>query len=225
VSEHRAKAASFARVARVALIACTVVCFATGAGAQSHVGAKAAFGLTSVDAVPDFKKRGLPAFISPGLFYRYEHKEFAAIQVEANYIRKGFVRETDTATMTPEITERITAFELPLMAQGFVRLGVFRPYLTGGATVGYILSRSSQLQGASAPTPHTFGEYDRRFEYGIAGGGGVGITIASFEIQAEARYHYNFSFLRDPIIPGQNNAYLNSTQLMLSLSISYKIKN
>jgi hypothetical protein len=221
-SEHRAKIASFACAA---IIACTAVCFTTGAGAQSHVGVKTAFGLTSVDALPDFKKRSLSTYINPGLYYRYEHKEFAAIQVEANYIRKGFIRETDTATMTPEITERITAFELPLMAQGFVRLGIFRPYLTGGVTAGYILSRSSQVQGTTTSTPHLFNEYDRRFEYGISGGGGVGITIASFEIQAEARFHYNFSFLKDPIIPNQNNSYLNSTQLMLSLSISYKIKN
>ena len=199
-----------------------VVSLATDVGAQSHVGVKGAYGLTSVDAVPDFKRRSLPTFVSPGAFYRYEHKEFAAIQIEANYIRKGFVREADTAMMTPEITERITAFELPVMAQGFVRLGVFRPYLTGGVTAGYILSRSSRVQG-SASTPHVFDEYDRRFEYGIAGGGGVGVTIASFEIQAEARYHYNFSFLRDPIVPNQNNTYLNSTQLMLSLSISYRI--
>jgi hypothetical protein len=194
---------------------------ATSVYAQHYVGVKGSQGFNSVSALPDFDKRTLQTF-SPGILYRYEHKKYAALQIETNYINKGYIEEMDTTAMTPETTYRITSFELPLMAQGFMRFGPFRPYVTGGVFIGYILDRSVQVTGEKSQ-PYVFDEYDRRFEYGIAGGGGLGIQIYRFEIQAECRYHYNFSFLRNPIIPTNGgNVYRNSTQLMVSVSLLYR---
>jgi hypothetical protein len=188
---------------------------------QHYVGIKGIQGYSSVDAIPDFDKRSLETF-SPGILYRYEHKKYAAIQIETNYINKGYIKEIDTISRTPETAYRITSFELPLMAQGFIRLGMFRPYATGGVSVGYILDRSSQEMGQESKK-HIFDEYDKRFEYGIAGGGGLGIALFRFEIQAECRYQYHFSFLRNPVIPEQTNKYLSSTQLTFSVSLLYRL--
>jgi hypothetical protein len=188
---------------------------------QHYVGIKGSQGYNSVSALPYFEKQSLPAF-SPGILYRYEHIKYAALQIEANYINKGYIKSVDTISMTPEITNRITSFELPLMAQGFIRLGPFRPYATGGVVVGYVLDRSTQVTGEKSQK-YVFDEYDRRFEYGITGGGGLGIEIYRFEIQAECRYHYNFSFLRNPVIPERRNSYINSTQLMFSVSLLYRL--
>jgi hypothetical protein len=190
--------------------------------AQHYVGVKGSQGFNNVSALPDFDKKALQTF-SPGILYRYEHKKYAAFQIETNYIYKGYIKDIDTISMTPRTTYRITSFELPLMAQGFVRLGMFRPYLTGGVIVGYILDRSVQVEGEESQE-YVFDEYDRRFEYGIAGGGGLGIQIRRFEIQAECRYHFNFSFLRNPIIPSnRGNVYVNTTQLMVSVSLLYRL--
>ncbi|MDR1886636.1 MAG: PorT family protein [Prevotellaceae bacterium] len=190
--------------------------------AQHYVGIKGAQGINSVSSLPVFDRRNLTTF-SPGILYRYEHKKYAALQIEANYISKGYIRTPDTISMTPETTNRITSFELPLMAQGFVRLGAFRPYLTGGVFVGYILERSVQVTGEES-RKYVFDEYDRRFEYGLAGGGGLGVKISGFEIQAEGRYHYSFSFLRNPAIPGnRSNMYINTTQIMISVSLLYRL--
>jgi hypothetical protein len=190
--------------------------------AQHYVGVKGSQGFNSVSALPDFDKRALQTF-SPGILYRYEHKKYAAIQVETNYIYKGYIKEIDTIAMTPEITNRITSFELPLMAQGFVRLGAFRPYLTGGVIFGYILDRSTQETGKESQK-YVYDEYDRRFEYGITGGGGLGIQVYRFEIQTECRYIFNFSFLRNPVIPNSGgNRYINTTQLMFSVSLLYRL--
>jgi hypothetical protein len=189
--------------------------------AQHYVGFKGAQGFNSVSALPTFDKKALKTF-NPGILYRYEHKQYAALQVETNYINKGYIKEIDTTLMTPETTYRITSFELPLMVQGFVRFGMFRPYLTGGVIVGYILDRSVQVTGEESQK-YVYDEYDRKFEYGIAGGGGLGIQIYRFEIQAECRYHYNFSFLRNPVIPRRNNVYINTTQLMFSVSLLYRL--
>jgi hypothetical protein len=188
---------------------------------QHYVGIKGSQGYNSVSALPDFNKTVLPAF-SPGILYRYEHKKYAALQIEANYLNKGYINDMDTISMTPKITNRITSFELPLMAQGFMRFGPFRPYVTGGVIVGYILDRSTQVDGEESQA-YIFDEYDRRFEYGITGGGGLGIAISRFEIQAECRYHFNFSFLRNPIIPGYRARYINTTQLMFSVSLLYRL--
>ncbi|MDR1898148.1 MAG: PorT family protein [Prevotellaceae bacterium] len=189
--------------------------------AQHYVGIKGAQGYTTIQALPVFDRTSLQTF-SPGILYRYEHKKYAALQIEMNYINKGYIKDLDTMRNTPEIANRITSIELPMMAQGFIRLGIFRPYLTGGATVGYILNRSTQVKGEQSQS-YKFDKYDRKFEYGIAGGGGLAVAIQKFEIQAECRYHYNFSFLRDPIIPEQQNTYLNSTQLMFSVSLLYRL--
>jgi hypothetical protein len=189
--------------------------------AQHYVGIKGSQGFNSISALPDFNKRALKTF-NPGILYRYEHKKYAALQVETNYIYKGYIKEIDTISMTPETTYRITSFELPLMVQGLVRFGPFRPYVTGGVVVGYILDRSVQETGKESQK-YVYDEYDRKFEYGIIGGGGLGFQIARFEIQAECRYHYNFSFLRSPVIPTKSNVYINTTQLMFSVSLLYRL--
>ncbi|MDR2027869.1 MAG: PorT family protein [Prevotellaceae bacterium] len=200
---------------------CLVTLISTDIRAQHYVGVKGSQGYNSVSALPDFDKRSLQTF-SPGILYRYEHKKYTAIQVEFNYINKGYIR-TDTISVTPDVTHRISSVELPLMAQGLIRLGPFRPYITGGVIVGYILDRTEQETGKELQQ-HVFDEYDKRFEYGLAGGGGLGIAIYKFEIQAECRYHYNFSFLRNPVIPGnRSNSYINSTQLMFSVSLLYRL--
>jgi hypothetical protein len=194
----------------------------TGIYAQHYVGVKGSQGFNSVSSLPDFDKRALKTF-SPGILYRYEHKKYAALQVEMNYINKGYIKMIDTISMTPETTYRIASFELPLMAQGFIRFGMFRPYVTGGVFVGYVLDRNVQVTGEESQK-YVFDEYDRRFEYGITGGGGLGIEIYRFEIQAECRYHYNFSFLRNPSTPeNRGNRYINSTQLMFSVSLLYRL--
>lgn len=213
---------------RGAVVFCLfIVCNPTFA--QHYVGVKGILGYNGVDALPSFERTTLQTF-SPGILYRYEHKKYAALQIEANYINKGYVMELDTARGTPEIRHKITSFELPLMAQGFIRLGAFRPYLTGGFVLGYILERKvEQMEsdyGSLFPAGsfnYHFDDHDRRFEYGIAGGGGLGVRISRFEIQAECRYHYNFSFLRNPVIKGEPNQYLNSTQLVFSLALMYKL--
>jgi hypothetical protein len=199
---------------------CLIILCSTNVYAQHYVGIKGSQGFNSVSALPDFDKKTLKTF-SPGILYRYEHQKYAALQIEANYLNKGYITSIDTVSMTPETTNRITSFELPLMAQGFMRFGPFRPYVTGGVVVGYILERSVQVTGKE-PQDYVFDEYDRRFEYGLAGGGGLGIKIYSFEIQAECRYHYCFSFLRNPVIPAnKTNRYISSTQLMFSVSLLY----
>ncbi|MDR2425070.1 MAG: PorT family protein [Prevotellaceae bacterium] len=193
----------------------------TDVAAQHYVGMKGAQGVASISALPNFRQKKLYTF-SPGIFYRYEHFKYAAIQIEANYVNKGYIRDIDTVMITPETAERITSFELPLMAQGFIRMGIFRPYLTGGVTFGYILNRTTQIKGESRHE-YVYDEYDRRFEYGIAGGGGTGIKISKFELQLEARYIYHFSFLRNPVIVNRRNNYLNSTQFMFSASLMYRL--
>jgi hypothetical protein len=201
---------------------CLILSSSAGVYAQHYVGIKGAQGSNSVSAIPDFDKKTLKTF-SPGILYRYEHKKYAALQIELNYINKGYIRAIDTLAMTPETTNRITSLELPLMAQGFMRFGMFRPYLTGGVFVGYVLERSVQVAGEESQA-YTFDEYDRRFEYGLAGGGGLGIEIYRFELQAECRYHYCFSFLRNPVIPtNRANRYISSTQLMFSVSLLYRL--
>jgi hypothetical protein len=201
---------------------CLMMSIAANLSAQHYIGTKGSWGFNSVDALPRFDRRQLETF-SPGILYRYEHQKYAALQIETNYIHKGYIREIDTVTMTPEKTFRITSFELPLMAQGFIRFGAFRPYVTAGVYAGYILERSIQETGKTQQK-YEFDEYDRRFEYGITGGGGVGVSLYRFELQAECRYQYNFSFLRSPVIPKQlMNTYINSTQLMFSVSLLYRL--
>ncbi|MDR2563671.1 MAG: PorT family protein [Prevotellaceae bacterium] len=189
---------------------------------QHYFGLKGAAGLNSVDVVPKFNTKNLNT-ANTGILYRYEHKRFTALQVELSYVNKGYIQAEDTARNIIENTQRISSIELPLMAQGFVRLGGFRPYITGGAVAGYILSRSSQVKGEDQKK-YIFDKYDRRFEYGIAGGAGMALRIKSFEIQGEWRYIYNFSFLRDPIIPGRGSQSLSATRMEISLSLLYRFK-
>ncbi|MDR1056150.1 MAG: PorT family protein [Prevotellaceae bacterium] len=178
--------------------------------AQHYVGIKDAYGIMGIATSPDLGADALTTVFNPGIVYRYEHKKYFAIQTELNYLAKGYKLD--------DITHRIYSYELPLLAQGFVRLGWFRPYVTGGAFVGYIYKRKLEMDGKNYK--YKTDNYDNRFEYGIVGGAGMAFAISRFELQLEWRYQHAFSFLRDPHIEGTTQ-YINSTQMMISLTLFY----
>lgn len=203
--------------------------------AQHYFGLKNAYAITNIDS--KMRTGPLSSTFNPGVIYQYKHKKYFAIQLEFNYIQKGYeekneIKETpnlDEYNMNMEsilvteplrINHKINSLELPLMAQGFIQIGPVRPYVTAGATLGYILSRATEEKGVSVD--YVFGEYDRRLEYGIAGGAGMGVRVNRFELQMEWRYHYNFSFLKNPMIEGRIPDYLNSVQMIMSIGLMYR---
>lgn len=182
------------------------------ASAQHYAGIKNGYGIMGVAAVPSIKAQTVNSAFNPGLIYRYEHKKYAAIQFEFNYLSKGYLANDTTHT--------IYSYEIPMLAQGFIRFGRFRPYLTGGAFFGYIANRRIEVAGVRKD--YITDRYDNNFEYGIIGGGGLGVSVWDLEIQAEWRYQYAFSFLRKPHISGKTQ-YFNATQMMISVGILYRL--
>lgn len=199
------------------------LCIYNTANAQHYVGVKDAYGIMGLSSTPSLRSKSINTTLNPGLVYRYEHKKNFAIQTELNLINKGY-KFVDTATITtprPDSTIHISSFEIPLLAQVFVRWGWFRPYITGGAFAGFITKRQKQIGDGSKKDFDKNG-YERTFEYGIIGGAGMAFTVSRFELQAEWRYQYAFSFLQDPHINGQS-LYMNPTQMMISLTLFYRL--
>ena len=197
---------------KLIFVASFVFFVAAGANAQHYIGVKNAYGLMDVSISPSPKdKKGINTVFNPGIAYRYEHKKYFAFQTELNYISKGY-EALDT-------TFNIYSLELPIMGQAFYRFGWFRPYVTGGAFVGYVNKRNIEVGGETKK--FRTDTYTNRFEYGIIGGAGMGFTISRFELQSEWRYQYCFSFLREPHINGITR-YLNSTQMTISLALFYR---
>ena len=190
---------------------------------QHYVGVKNAYGITGVMDDPDINSKTINSTFNPGIVHRYEHKNYFAIQTEFNHISKGFHRldiNKETGEVLSDTTHKISAFQLPFTTQIFYRFGWFRPYVAGGAYLGYISNRKVEYENISKD--YIWDNNDKRFEYGIIGGAGMAFTISRFELQAEWRYEFSFSFLRKPHINGISQ-YLNSNQMMISLTLLYRL--
>lgn len=190
------------------------------ASGQHFVGFKNSYAFNDIASMPSIGSKLITTAFNPAIAYNYTHRSFAALQAELALVSKGYEIEADTARKTNPVRHHITSIELPLATQLFLKFGVFRPYFTGGVTVGYITKRSIDSLGVTRK--YVFDQYDRRFEYGLTIGLGTGIKIDRFELQIEGRYLYNFSFLRQPVITGRSNQYLNSTRLAISMCVLYR---
>ena len=219
----------FKTISRLPAIVLLLSTVSTATLAQHYVGVKNALGLNNLSVSPRFETENYVTPFNPGLVYRYDNTGNTAVQAELNRITKGYIRKADTVVMPFETTDKISSWQFSLTTQLFLRAGIFRPYVTGGGVLGYITDREIKVENDDFAA-YQYGDNDRRFVYGIAGGAGVGVTVFErFEIQGEWRFHYDFSYLRDPIIPSNDGtgrnvvSSQNTTQMMISVSLMYRL--
>lgn len=151
-----------------------------------------------------------------GLLFRYNGHKYCGLQVELNYLQRGWRETIDTLNV--HYSRRLHYLELPFLFHLYFGSERHRAFLNVGPQIGYCLySQSSGTQHPAATEQYK--PIDHRFDYGIAAGLGYAArTNRAGTFQVEARFNFSFSNLFNN---HKKDYFAQSHPMNLSLNLAY----
>jgi hypothetical protein len=157
----------------------------------AHGGAMASTMLFKPD-VADIEIKQSPLTWNGGLVFRYAGHKVCAIQVEANYMQRGW-RETivmsDQTKM--DYTRQLDYIEVPLLMHLYFGKERFRGFINLGPQIGYCIRDIATELPSDIISPQ-YQPIEKPFDWGLAGG--LGCYYRSKKIglfQLEARFNFS----------------------------------
>lgn len=205
---------------------------------EHYFGVKGAYGMSSIRFQPFRGDRESVSGMDFGIAYKLYAEKYMGTQIELNRVQRGYklttvTTITDATTGAEEEETTITtssgnAIELPMMAQGNLRFGGFRILVNAGVFGSYMLSQEQEVEvhndsGISVSRTDGFSDRDRRFEYGILGGGGFAFQLKKVELQVEARYQYSLGYAIKPRFQDEAVSFVNRSHLAFSVTLFYNL--
>ncbi len=144
-----------------------------------------------------------------GLVFRYAGHKYCGLQVEANWMQRGW-HETET-----DYNRTLHYIELPLLFHLYFGKK-FRGFLNLGPQIGYCVAEEEK--GTHASETGQYLKIDKPFDWGVAGGlGFYGRSIAG-TWQLEARFNYS---LGDIYNNSKADWFTRSAHMNLSLNFAW----
>ena len=204
---------------------------------EHYLGVRGAYSMSAIRFKP---YQGEPKGVSGtdfGIVYKLYAEKVMGTQIELNSVQKGYelttisVKEENgvTTTTTEEKKYSGKAVELPIMAQGSLRFGGFRVLVNAGVFGSYLLSQEKAIKKIDESGNWTmtktdsFEDRDKRFEYGILGGGGFAFQLKKVELQVEARYQYSLGYAQKPRYKKEDVIFANRSHLAFSVALFYNL--
>lgn len=200
-----------------------------------HVGVKggASFSFVSATDQPITRERfrfNILQGVAYGGVVRYMTEKNFGLQIEANYVEKGweerFLRlpERDRIDPTRFYQVNLSYLEVPILAHGYFGKRNLRIFATLGIYGGMLLSSSTQTAPTVDPNEITY-EYlipeQNEYDLGVRGGAGVAVVTKAGTFQVEGTYSLGLNSIvdrnRNPV-PSilQNNAIVGSLGYLVS---------
>lgn len=209
----------------ILLIFCSVSAFAQKRLLRPEIsfGAQGGYMASMVNFNPSVAQQPLKCYLGPtaGLVFRYAEHKVCGIQVELNYMQRGW-RESNTG-----YSRQMDYIEIPMLCHlSFGRR--FRGFMNLGPQVGYLL-HEKELTPSSVPNAwadklsskevHQYAQTEKPFDWGLAGGLGVYYrSRLAGTYQLEARFNYSLgSFFRST----QMDYFSAANHMNLSLTFAY----
>ena len=167
------------------------------------IGVNGGVNFSSISITPSFKqgKQVGPTF---GLTVRYIGEKYfkmiCGIQGEVNFSQRGWKEVIEDGT-GDTYHRSMSYIEIPLLAHlafGKDKGNGVRFVLNLGPQIGYLISEKETMSASWDPSGRTPNEQygkmaDRKFDYGIIGGGGMEVRTGIGNFILEARYYYGLS--------------------------------
>lgn len=162
---------------------------------ELYIGAHAGIMASTVTFDPNIK--GIDILQSPlsangGLIVRYAAHKVCALQIELNYMQRGWREVLPATATTPAVDYRrqLDYIQLPLLMH--IALGnKFRGFLNIGPQIGYCF-RDTEHGTKNPLYTHQYEAIQQPFDWGLAGGLGMYYrtnNIGTFQL--EARFNYS----------------------------------
>ncbi|MEM6844737.1 MAG: porin family protein [Bacteroidota bacterium] len=165
-----------------------------------------------------------------GGILRYMTEKNFGLQIEANYVEKGWVErfqsEADPSRIDPNLLYRVNLnyLEVPVVAHGYFGKRNLRIFATLGMYGGFLLSHSTEIDPNLDPNEITY-EYlvpeQNQYDLGVRGGAGIAVVTKVGTFQVEGTYSLGLNSVLDrnrTAIPNilQNNAITGSLGYLIS---------
>ncbi|MDH8701289.1 hypothetical protein M2138_000630 [Dysgonomonadaceae bacterium PH5-43] len=185
-------------------------------------------------------------FIQPqgGITVRYISEKNFGLQAELNYSLRGWKERTDSLHVN-KYTRSVGYLELPLMTHIYFNISKrFRGVFNIGPQIGYYLgeatkekvlyppnssvqflengnvivsSKNNNVEENDAPS-YYYQDIQRKFDYGIVGGGGLELQTGIGNFILEGRYYFGLS---DIFNNKRSDYFQTSSNQVISIKLSY----
>lgn len=168
----------------------------------------------------------LNAAIAPfgGLVFRYAGHKVCAVQVELNYMQRGW-REVVAATGTAQAVDyrrRLHYVEVPFLMHLYFGGEHCRGFLNLGPQAGYCIG--DKASGTTGDEGCQYEPVAQKFDWGIAGGAGLYYRHARVGLfQLEARFNYSLGAIY-PVRQTDYFSFANAMDLSIGLAYMWQIK-
>lgn len=185
----------------------------------AHAGALASMVYFS-PSVEGISPLTVPITPNGGLVFRYAGHKVCGLQVEINYMLRGWHEHT-TVTETAaaqEYLRRLHYIEVPFLTHLYFGGRHFRGFLNLGPQVGYCIADEAQgpLVETSAPQ---YRPIQNRFDWGLAGGLGVYYRTNRVGLfQLEVRFNYSLGGI---FKTSKTDYFSQAGPMDLSLNLAY----
>jgi hypothetical protein len=132
-----------------------------------------------------------------GLVFRYAGNKVCAVQVELNYMQRGWKEKwMDNQGAEAEYQRQLDYIELPLLMHLYFGKRCVRAFVNLGPQIGYCIRDIS----SGIPNPqysHQYAKIDNPFDWGLTGGLGLYCRtrkIGLFQIEARMNYSLGSAF-------------------------------
>ena len=160
-----------------------------------------------------------PLGVTGGFVFRYAAHKVCAIQVELNYMQRGWREVLPATAISPAVDYRrqLDYIELPLLMH--IAFGnKFRGFLNIGPQIGYCF-RDTEYGTKNPLYTHQYQAIQQPFDWGLAGGLGMYYrTNKAGTFQLEARFNYSLGAIFNNRV---TDYFTSANPMNLSVNVAY----
>lgn len=167
--------------------------------------------------VPNMSPLTQACTLSPngGLVFRYSGHKCCAVQVEVNYMQRGWREHSDSTNYT----RRLDFIEIPFLTHIYFGSQSCRGFVNIGPQLGINIYDNGGVGDRQTKATHQYLSIDNMVEWGVAGGLGVYYRSKKAGLyQLEARFNYSFGTL---FASGTTDYFSSSNSMNLSLNLAW----
>ena len=184
---------------------------------EIYIGGHAGVMASSMIFDPEVKTMEIlqsPLSANGGLVFRYAGHKVCAVQVELNYMQRGWSETGENVNYR----RQLEYIEIPFLMHLYFGKKYMRGFLNLGPQIGYCI-RDTEYGTKNPNDKYQYGSIKHPFDWGAAGGLGLYYRTNNIGLfQLEARFNYSFSSVFDN---GTNDHFKFATPIGLSINFAY----
>jgi hypothetical protein len=218
------------------LIMLAALLFMTNGVAQVQLGLQAGANFTDVTMDPTqegMETSSRTGFLFGGVLF-YSFSPIFGLQVEPAYVQKGAAVDmslSEGGTVQAEATLTADYFDIPVLLKASFGDGPVKPYLLGGATIGFLLGDAmlvlDKITADGEDVTNMIPEDEREEKVDVKStdfiltlGGGIIIPLGQVNIFAEAQYNLGLSDVNDD---SDDDTTIKSTGIQIKAGVLFPL--